>query len=217
MTWPFASVDIALQRVRLTSNVLTGAAEAWFTDLFSRGLSTLGLVDISFEANAPTNIRKLWFDAGVPVGGAPGILKKYDSDLDAWIKITPTGFISFLSIAGRPIVWKTSTLAVGLTRPPDNEVLFGDLWEHDTGTDNELSIWRDLGVGNQAWVDLTGGYFDQSVINSATRTATISQTLQHTTTATYPSGEFYGQKLYDSINGRWSIWSPAPDRWHPLM
>lgn len=163
MTVNYANVDITQQRLRITPIIFGGAEEAWMSDVHAKDLALQGILDISFEADEPTNVRKLWFDVGNPPTGNHGRLKRYDEDLDAWVNLTPSGFKTWLDVSGRQRWWYTSALGTA-DRPPDAEVLIGDFWEHDTGTDNELSIYRKLGTGNYAWVDLTGGEINEDVL-----------------------------------------------------
>lgn len=164
MLYPFSAIDLTRQLVRLTINPSTGACEGWFTDLLIKGLSLIGMLDVSFETDEPSNTRKLWFDAGQPPTGVRGILKVYDPDLEEWVPLTPTNFHLYEQRLARAAWWYTSELAVGQDRPPDDQVQPGDFWEHDTGLDNEVSMYRQTAPGQYQWIDLTGGEVDEAFV-----------------------------------------------------
>lgn len=178
MLYPFSAIDLTRQLVKMSANPNTGATEAWFTDLMIKGFSLIGLLSVSFETDAPSNYRKLWFDAGQPPTGVRGVLKVYDPDLEAWVPLTPQNYHLYETRLTRAAFWYTSELAAGTYRPPADEAQVGDYWEHDTGGDNELSILRQTAPGQYQWVDITGGELDQAyVIDGNNHEQTVAATV----------------------------------------
>lgn len=159
-----ATLDLTQQRLKLTPALVGGADEVWTQDALIKSMALEGLLDVSFESDEPTNIRKLWYDRGAPPTGNAGVLKRYDEDLEEWVALTPATYRDYVLTVGRQRWFFTSEFEVGQVRPADDEVLIGDYWEHDTGNDNELSIYRQLSPDNYAWVDLTGGTFDEDAL-----------------------------------------------------
>lgn len=173
MYYPFSAIDLTRQLVKLTVNPSTGASEGFYTDLLIKGLSLIGWLDVSFETDEPSNTRKLWFDAGQPPTGNRGILKVWDPDLEEWVPMTPARWYLYETRLTRATVWYTSKLLAAQSlgpemaatvRPPDAEAFPGDLWEHDVGADNEISMYRQTAPGQYQWVDMTGGDVDQATI-----------------------------------------------------
>lgn len=218
MIWPFSHLDITRQRVVLTVNALTGAFEGWFTDLLCKALDWLGLVEISFETVEPSNTRKLWLDQGATPTGAPSVLKVYDPDLDAWIKLTRSTYHLYESRLARPVVWLTSDFVTGQVRPPDAEVKVGDEWHHNVGGTHWFAHRSQLAPGQQAWLMMSGGAIDSNALNSASL-ATLGTilSLRATSISAAPIGTFDGQMLFVTDTRRRYIWTKTdgavPDMW----
>jgi hypothetical protein len=210
MTLPFATVDITRQRVQLSSTLFGSANECWLPDGVVKSLALEGLLDVSFDPSEPTNYRRLWFDFGNPPTGNMGTLKIWDADLEQWIKLTPQLYNVYIQTVGRQRWWFTSKLGTAV-RPPDNEVLLGDFWEHDAGADNELSIWRQLGPGNTAWVDLTGGGIDPAAIKALVPNFTTLNPGD-----AWPNLPKYGDEAYVTATATRYEWLPSPDRWQDV-
>jgi hypothetical protein len=212
VTLPFATVDLTRQRVKLSSTLFGSADECWLPDGVIKSLALEGLLDVSFEPNEPTNYRRLWFDMGNPPTGNMGILKIWDADQELWVRLTPQLYNIYIQTVGRQRWWYTSKLSVGTVRPPDHEVIIGDFWEHDTApNDNELSIWRQLGPNNLAWVDLTGGGLDPVAVRTLLPTFTILNPGD-----SWPSLPKYRDEAYVATTATIYTWLPSPDRWEDI-
>jgi hypothetical protein len=211
VTYFFRNIDITKQLLRLTTHPTSGADQTWFTDALCRGMNWLGLLDISFETDEPSNPRKMWFDAGNPPTGAPGVLKVYDDNLDDWVPLTRTNLYLYDSRLARARIWKTSELGTAL-RPPDAEVMLGDEWHNDVGA-QWLAHYIQIAPKVHVWITKTGGEIAISALTQITRETMAANTVRTTSAVAHPVGTFYGQELIETDTGRWYKWTPAPDRW----
>lgn len=143
------TVDLNRQRLQLTPYPGSGApsSEAWLQDIYARLLHVMGIERISFEADEPTNHAVLWLDRGTTRAGVPGVLKIWDQQAEAWVKLTPESYRAYLSGVVRIRVYRTTT-ALSPDRPTAPRE--GDWWIiEDEGCsylwvgDLETGFWLD--------------------------------------------------------------------------
>lgn len=142
------TVDITKQQATLSG--FPGLdSSAWYQDILAKALSVGGYLNIAVSATAPLDVRQIWYQIQNPPSGSPGQPYKYDPVALAWVPMTPTQFVNYLSIVPRSNVYSQATAPTTAQNPQPCD------WWFCT-TDGRLQVYTPIASGVVVWLDISG-------------------------------------------------------------